>query len=109
MTVIDEPFVAVDSNGQRRSFQLVIHSPVAAREKSPWWWSCSVSLKPLYGRAITCGGVTPFHALAAAVARATDLLSRFMSTGGKILKPSGEEVGLPSSFQSTERRTRDAE
>lgn len=95
-TLISEPFVAVRPDGQRQSFQIMIYAPEAAREKNPWWWLCSVTLKPLYRGETRHGGATPFHALAAAVAHATGLLSSFAASGGKILRPSGEEVGVPS-------------
>ena len=96
LTLIDEPFVAVRAKGQRESFQLVIYSPQPAREKDPWSWTCVISLKPLYRSDIRCRGLSPFHALADAVARATDYLSRVTASGGKILAPSGREVGVPS-------------
>ena len=96
LTLIDEPFVAVRPNGQRQSFQLVIYSPQPAREKDPWSWTCVISLKPLYRSEIRCRGLSPFHALAEAVARATDCLSHVTGSGGKILAPSGREVGVPS-------------
>ena len=96
ITLIDEPFVAVRPDGQRQSFQLVIHSPQPAREKDPWSWTCTVSLEPLYRGEIACRGLSEFHALAAGVARATDYLSHFAASGGKILAPSGREVGVPS-------------
>ncbi|HET7097681.1 MAG TPA: hypothetical protein VFJ68_09845 [Casimicrobiaceae bacterium] len=96
LTLIDEPFVTVGPNGQRQSFQLVIHSPQPAREKDPWSWTCVILLKPLYRSEIPCRGLSPFHALADAVARATDYLSHVTASGGKILAPSGREVGVPS-------------
>lgn len=96
LTLISEPFVAVRPDGQRQSFQVVIYAPEASREKTPWWWSCSVTLNPLYRGETSRGGGTPFHALAAAVAHATGLLASLVASGGKILKPSGEEVGVPS-------------
>jgi hypothetical protein len=95
-TLIDEPFVAVRPDGQRQSFQIVIYTPLPAREKDPWSWSCAISLEPLYRGEISCGGLSEFHALAVGVARATDYLSHFAATGGKILAPSGREVGVPS-------------
>ncbi len=95
LTLIDEPFVAVRPNGRRQSFQLVIYSPQPAREKDPWSWTCTISLKPLYRSEVRCRGLSPFHALADAVARATDYLSHVTASGGKILAPSGREVGVP--------------
>jgi hypothetical protein len=96
ITLIDEPFVAVRPDGQRQSFQIVIYSPLPAREKDPWAWTCSISLEPLYRGETSCWGRSEFHALAAAITRATDRLSHFAATGGKILAPSGSEVGVPS-------------
>ena len=96
ITLIDEPFVAVRPDGQRQSFQIVIYTPLPAREKDPWSWSCAISLEPLYRGEISCRGLSEFHALAVGVARATDYLSHFAATGGKILAPSGREVGVPS-------------
>ena len=96
ITLIDEPFVAVRADGQRQSFQVVIYSPQPAREKDPWSWTCVISLKPLYRGETSCHGLSEFHALASGVARATDYLSHFVAEGGKILAPSGREVGVPS-------------
>jgi len=96
ITLIDEPFVAVRPDGRRQSFQIVIYSPQPAREKDPWSWTCTISVKPLYRSEMPCWGLSEFHALAAAVARATDLLSHLAAQGGKVLTPSGREVGVPS-------------
>ena len=97
LTLIDEPFVAVRANGRRESFQPVIYSPQPERENDSWSWTCVISLNPLCRSDIRCRGLSPFHALADAVARATDCLSGVTASGGKILAPSGREVGLPSS------------
>ena len=96
ITLIDEPFVAVHPDGQRQSFQIIICSPQPAREKDPWSWSCPISLKPLYRGEMSSRGLSPFHALAAGVARVTGLLTDFAANGGKILAPSGRAVGVPS-------------
>ena len=107
VTLISEPLIAVRPDGHRVTLQLVIYAPEASREKSPWWWYCSISLEPVLRGELRYGGATPFHALAVAVASATGYLSNLAASGGKILRPSGEELGVPS-LESGWRKWSDA-
>jgi len=95
LSIANSELVGVRATGERIKISLRIGEPYERGGETPYW-SCPISLEPLYSELADQAGVDSFQALCLASRLAITLLAGFKDDGGMLFFPDGTEFPLDS-------------
>ena len=91
--VASSELIGVRVNGERFTISVRIGQPYERADEAAYW-SCPISLEPLYSKLADQSGVDSFQALCLASRLAITLLAGFKADGGSLFNPDGTEFPL---------------